>query len=208
MFSAAYRQVGHGDEGTYSKFATAPGSSDICPLLVQRLAEILWYAGPHSKMVLSSSWRKPKHQERVWALEAAMSKHSGKNFTFDARTKPGNDQPQARVEHIGDFVREYTENRQDSDRPLRVLVLEDFVATLPQQWNFESVESVEAYLRERSFQPKNTSVKLVHCYEEFTTSFGQPVQLGTGLTRAKVCEAERFLLNKPPCSLCANQGLL
>jgi hypothetical protein len=207
MFSTAYRQVGHGDEGTYSKFATPTGSHDICPLLAQRMAEILRHAGPHTKMVLTSSWRKPAHQKRVEALEAALSKYSGKNITFDARTKPGCDQPEKRLELIGDYVREYSENRQRSDRPLRVLVLEDFAATHPQQFNSQSIEGVEAYLRERSFQPKQTSVKLVHCYEEWTTSFGQSVQVGTGLTRAKVCEAERFLLDKSPCSFCANQGM-
>jgi len=204
MFATAHRQVGHGEGGTYSKFATTPGSFDISPILVQRLAEILRHAGPHSKMVLTSSWRKPAHRERVEALEAALSKYSGKKVTFDAHTKPGCDQPEKRVELIGDFVREYSENRERSDRPLRVLVLEDFVAKPPQQWNFESVESVEAHLRERSFQPEQTSVKLVHCYEEWTTSFGQFVQVGTGLSRAKMCEAERFLLGKRPCSFCAN----
>jgi len=201
MFSTAYRQVGHGDEGTYSKFATPPDSSDICPLLAHRLAEILSYAGPHSKMVLSSSWRKTHHQKRVEALEATLSKYSGKNITFDARTKPGSDGPQGRIELIGDFVHEYSENRQRSDRPLRVVVLEDFAATHPQQFNSQSIESVEAYWRQCSFQPEKTSVKLVHCYEEWTTSFGQSVQVGTGLTRAKVCEAERFLLDKPPMQL-------
>jgi hypothetical protein len=205
MFSTAYRQAGLDDEDTYAKFATPPGSHDISPLLAERLAEILQYAGPHSKMVLSSSWRKPKHQQRVEALEAALSKYSQAPITFDARTEPGCDQPKKRIELIGDFVRKYSENRQQSDRPLRVLVLEDFGASHPQDWNFNlvhntshplSVEGVEAYLREFSCQPKQTSVKLVHCYEEWTTSFGQFVQIGTGLTRAKVSEAERFLL--PP----------
>jgi hypothetical protein len=213
MFSTAYRQVGLGDEGTYAKFATPPGSHDISPLLAERLAEILQYAGPHSKMVLSSSWRKPKHQQRVEALEAALSKYSQAPITFDARTKLGSDEPEKRVELIGDFVREYSENRQHSDRPLRVLVLEDFGASHPQHWNLvhktshpQSVEGVEACLRECSFQPKQTSVKLVHCYEEWTTSFGQFVQVGTGLTRAKVCEAERFLL--PPPGSVLLQGML
>jgi hypothetical protein len=196
MFATAHRQVGHGEDGTYSKFATPPDSHDICPLLAKRLTEILWHAGPHSKIVLSSSWRKPTHQKRVEALEAVLSKYSEVPITFDDRTKPGSDEPKVRVELIGDFVRDYSSKRERYDRPLRVLVLEDFAATHPKQFDFQSVEGVEAYLRERSLQPKQTSVKLVHCYEEWTTSLGEFVQLGTGLTLAKVYEAERFLL--PP----------
>jgi hypothetical protein len=151
-------------------------------------------------MVLSSSWRKSTNGKRVEALEAALSKYSGRNITFDAHTKLGSDHPEKRLELIGDFVCEYSENRKGSDRPLQVLVLEDFSATSPRQWKFQSIEGAEAYLRERSFQPEQTSVKLVHCYDEWTASFGESVQVGTGLTHAKVCESEYFLLDTFPCS--------
>jgi hypothetical protein len=196
MKLASSHQVGHGEECTYSKFATPVGSHDICPLLVQRLAQILVFGGNNCKVVLSSSWRKPTHEKRLAALEAALSTYIQAPFVFDAHTKPGSDEPTKRVELIGDFVSEYSENRQHSDRPLRVVVLEDFSASHPEDWGFLSVEHVEAHLRESSFQTLQTSVKVVHCYDEWTTPSGQYLQVGSGLTRAKVREAERFLL--PP----------
>jgi len=190
MYEAACRQVGYDDDDTYAKFA-APGSSHISPLLVQRLAEILRHAGPHAKLVLSSSWRQSHHLKRVEALEAALSEYSGKTITFDAHTKSGSDHPTKRLEIIGDFVHEYSMNEQPSYRPLRVLVLDDFCASRP-----FSIELVEEYLRERSLQPQNTSVKIVHCYDKWTSSFGQSVEIGSGLTLAKMSEAESFLASR------------
>lgn len=209
---AAAHDIGHGDDGTYSKFATASGSSDICPLFAKRMADIIRHAGPNYVMVLSSSWRKACHQARVIALEAALSKFSGQSIKFGSRTRPGGDEPEKRLEIIGDFVREYSTNRNNPAAPLRVLVLDDFAATHPRSWSFSeriwSKESVEECLRERSAQPNLTYVKLVHTYDEWTTDFGVQVQIGSGLTEAKVCEAECFLLGKPPCSICCSRDIL
>jgi len=209
--SAAAHDIGHGDEGTYAKFATEPGSSDICPLFAKRMADIIGHAGPNCVMVLSSSWRKACHQARVTALEAALSKFSGRPIKFESRTRLGGDEPEKRLEIIGDFVREYSANRNNPDAPLRVLVLEDFAATHPKNWEFseriKSKESVEECLRERSAQPNLTYVKLVHTYDEWTTDFGVQVQIGSGLTEAKVCEAECFLLGKPACSICCGHDI-
>jgi hypothetical protein len=207
LHSAASRQIGHGDEGTYSKFATAPGSSDICPLFAKRMADIVRFAGPQTVMVLSSSWRKPTHHNRVAALEAQLSRYSRRAISFEARTKPGGDTPVKRIELIGDFIHEYSSNRTQTDRPLRVVVLEDFAATHPRHWNLRepvtSLAQIEAILRNRSCQPGLTSVKLVHTYDEWTTDDGLQVQIGTGLTCAKVCEAKRFLSGEPQCLDCS-----
>jgi len=161
------------------------------------LTEIIGQAGPNTKLVLSSSWRKSFYQNRVEALEKAMSKHSETPITFDARTKPGGDDLKPRVELIGDFVREYSKSRPRSDRHLRVLVLDDFAATPPEDFGFQSCGHLEEYLRKFSFQPKQTSVKVVHCYEEWTADMGEHVRVGSGLTHDKVCEAEHFLLPTP-----------
>lgn len=207
---AASRDVGH-DDGSYSKFATVPDSSDICELFAQRLAGIINLAGPRCKTVLSSSWRKPHHQNRVLALEAAISKYGGKAFKFEGRTRLGADAPEGRIECISDFLRDHTENRKSSEGPLRVLVLEDFAATHPSQWNFangvNSKDGLEEYWRRSSSQPQNAHVKLIHCYEEFVTDKGVQVQMGSGLTSANVCEAERFLMGKKYCKHCAYRQL-
>jgi hypothetical protein len=202
LYSAAYRQIGHGDEGTFSKFATTPGSSDICPLFTERMAEIIRYAGANFVMVLSSSWRKSTHRNRVAALEAQLSRYAGRNIVFEQRTRPGGDTPEKRLELIGDFVQEYTSKRRNRDSPIRVVVLEDFAATHPRQWSIKdpirSPEDIEAYWRERSCQPALTAVKLVHTYDEWVTDGGLQVQIGTGLTMQKVSEAKQFLLGIPP----------
>jgi len=97
-------------------------------------------------------------------------------------------------------VHEYTQSRSPSQGPLKVLVLEDFNATHPRQWTFaggiRSKQAVEQYWRGRSAQPNQTSVKLVHTYEEWKTDQGLNVQIGSGLTCAKVREAKRWLLGQ------------
>jgi hypothetical protein len=207
--SAANREIGHGDEGTYSKFATLAGSCDISEIFAERLAGIIKLAGSRCRMVLSSSWRKPHHQNRVLALEAAISKYSGTDFKFDDKTKLGGDEPEQRIQFIGDYIREHTQNKNPSDGPLRVVVLEDFAATHPKQWKFgggcHSVDSTEEYWRYSSSQPHTAHVKLVHCYEEWVTDQGMQVQLGSGLTSAKVCEVERFLTNDQHCQMCRSE---
>jgi hypothetical protein len=206
--SAASREVGHGENGTYSKFATVAGSSDICEVFAERLADIIRFAGPRCKTVLSSSWRKPAHHARVMALEAAVTKYGGKMFKFDERTKLGGDDAEKRIQLIGEFLRDYTAKRSSSEGPLRVVVLEDFAATHPRQWKFAngicSQDGLEEHWRCCSSDSEQTFVKLVHCYEEWTTDQGALVQIGCGLTSAKVCEAERFLMGRKECESCAN----
>jgi hypothetical protein len=196
--SAAARCPGHGDEGNYAKFATTSGSSDISPIFAERAAEILRLAGPKAVLVLSSSWR--KYQNRVEALEAALTKFSDRTITFDARTKSGGDEPEKRLQAIGEFVSEYSENRDPMAGPLRVVVLEDFAATHPKQWKYanglRSIEGVEDFWRKSSSQPDQTFVKLIHTYDEWHLENGTQVQIGCGLTCAKVSEAERFLVGK------------
>lgn len=198
--SVGRRQIGQGDEGTYARFATTSDSSDICPILAQRMAEIIVHAGPQVVMVLSSSWRKDSHQNRVLDLEAALSKYSGTSIKFEHRTKPGGDNPDKRVALIGDFIHDYTESRSASLGPLRVLVVDDFAATHPRDWQFPdaitSERNLEDHWRGRSAQPDETFVKLLHTYDEWKTDKGVPVQIGSGLTCAKVSEARRWLSGK------------
>lgn len=200
--SAAGRSIGHGDDGTYSKFATRSGSSDICPLFAQRMAEIIRHAGPKCVMVLSSSWRKASHQSRVAALEAQLTEYSGQPVGFGHRTRPGGDEPEKRLQLIGDFVHEYSQSRSPSQGPLRVLVLEDFAATHPRQWKFadciRSKRAIEEFWRSRSTTPNQTAVKLIHTYDEWKTDSGLQVQIGSGLTNARVTEARRWLLGQAP----------
>lgn len=199
--SVANREIGHGDDGSYAKFATPPGSFDISPILGQRLGRIIDAAGPRCTMVLSSSWRKPSHRPRVEALEAKISEHCGRALKFNEKTAPGGDEPDKRLLLIGNFVRDWSSKRRDrgDDGPLRVLVIDDFAATHPSRWktsDLNSVSDVEELLRKRSVCPENTFVKLVHTYEEWCTEAGAEVQIGCGLTTKKVQEAERFLMGE------------
>lgn len=60
-----------------------------------------------------------------------------------------------------------------------------------------SIEDAEAYLIARSERASPNAVclaKLVHTFEEFKTTFGEVVRVGTGLTKARVGEAVEFLL--------------
>lgn len=199
------RELGHGEGGTYCKFLSesSTGFSDV---LVERLAGLIQAAGKKRMVVISSTWRLPQHRARVRRLEDAISNHLGSKFTFDARTAPIADStPEQRLKTIGDFLSEYCEQRAAELPPdLRVLLLEDFHITALGSWScdgetVESADAVERYLESRS-GAKQVTVKLVHCFDEWTSAEGTYVKVGCGLTLEHVCQANRFL--GVGCSFC------
>jgi hypothetical protein len=212
LVSAHQRELGHGEQGTYAKYLSHPqfGYSDV---FLARLARIIRAAGEHASFVLSSTWRLPKHQSRVKKLEAAISEHLGKVFTFDARTELFLDlTPQDRLRAIRKYVTEYATRHSGMIDQLKVLVLEDFHTTPlggmgPCDYcEMDSTESIERYLRE-SVELACTHVKpevrLVHTYDEWTTPEGLLVQLGCGLTMENFYKAINFLGGC--CEICTGQ---
>ncbi|CAK0889003.1 unnamed protein product [Prorocentrum cordatum] len=155
-------------------------------------------AGPRCQVVLSSTWRMPRHTRRARQVEAALSRHLGRYFTFDARTAIRDDStPELRLQCIGDFAAEHCK-KAPWLKKLRLLVLEDFHTTPFGAWRcggqqMGSAGAVERHLRSRVPACVDASARLVHTYDEWTTDGGLFVQLGCGLTRVHFDRALDFL---------------
>jgi len=194
--------LGSEEEHNFCKSA-CPGASPLSPVLTRRLAGLIQRAGPDRVVVLASDWRRGRHAGRVAELEGELSRHLGYTFSFDMQTdryctleKTAAD----RLRCIGNHMRSFFANSRACDRPLRVLVLEDFFMTLLDGWRCEDVEvrtaeDAEGYLRRCAPEAADVTVRLVHTYDEWRTHSGLRLQVGTGLTLERCSEADRFLSN-------------
>jgi hypothetical protein len=190
-------EVGPCENAPYAKFLSAPDTA-LNDLLVGRLARIIEAAGPRCQVVLSSTWRMPRHMRRARQVEAALSRHLGRYFAFDARTAIRDDStPELRLQCIADFAAEHC-RKAPWVKQLRMLVLEDFHTTPFGTWRCGwqkmcSADAVEQYLRSRVPASVDASARLVHTYDEWTTDGGLFVQLGCGLTKIHFDRALDFL---------------
>jgi len=207
LISTYQHEVGHGEGATCAKFMSSNKLHASAELL-GRLATIVQAAGDECTVVLSSTWRQPKHARRVRLLEGALSSALGRAFAFHARTSlvPDNRHPHERLRTIGDFVEDYGSQLPGSPRrALRVLVLDDFHVHALDGWPLggvpmDSVGAAEAYLRTRiPASPDLVPVRIVHTYDSWTTPSGLDMRVGIGLTKEHLCAAMEFLTGKP-CS--------
>jgi len=198
VVSLTRRELGHGESSSYLKLAI-DDTLMVSPILLARLASLIRSAGDRQLVVLSSTWQRPIHGERVERLEEALSDCLGVPFTFDARTGsgPNDTSPPGRLQAIGDFL-EALIRRQGyvPRRRLRALVLEDFHISAMDGWTcgnmaMDSTAAAEKYLRQRA--QNQLAVKVVHTYDEWTTASGLTMQVGSGLTMEYFCQALRFL---------------
>mmetsp|Transcript_19543 Transcript_19543/g.51775 ORF Transcript_19543/g.51775 Transcript_19543/m.51775 type:complete len:345 (-) Transcript_19543:106-1140(-) len=198
MVAVAQRQLGHGEDSTYAKFACS-NTSSVSEELAKRLATIVLAAGDRDRVavVLSSNWRKMQHAGRVRKLEETVSRYmGGQSFAFDAKTPNRTEQLAAdRLESVGDFLAELSNQRSGLATPLKALLLEDFFITAMDGWtcggvSMNSVADAEGYLVSRASAVK---ARIVHCYDQWTTSSGLEVRVGGGLTLQRVEEAKVFL---------------
>mmetsp|Transcript_73866 Transcript_73866/g.208509 ORF Transcript_73866/g.208509 Transcript_73866/m.208509 type:complete len:296 (+) Transcript_73866:29-916(+) len=211
---STYNREVHGEGATCAKFLSSQ-KVHVSPELLSRLATIIQAAGDECTVVLSSTWRHPKHAKRVRLLEEALSSDLGYAFTFHARTSlvPDNKYPYERLRTIGDFVEEYGKQHPGSSQhKWRVLVLDDFhIHALDGGWSLDgalmdSVGAAEAYLRTRiPASPDSVPVKIVHTFESWTTPSGLDMRVGIGLTQEHLCSAMKFLTGKP-CPHCVGGG--
>jgi len=202
-----------GEHATYEKFVAEP--CDLSQLLVGRLAQLIGQAGSSCSVVLSSSWRKPKHAKRVQTLETCIGTQLGRPFKFDDRTPLNEEAGGAmdRLQVLGDYTETFCHKRKGKAVNVRILVLEDFCVTplsgkvsnggcgflnLPlglkcQGVSIHSHEAAERYLISRSADSSAPSVRIIHTYDAWTTDQGLSVAVGTGLTMKHFCQAQQFL---------------
>lgn len=196
LVSISKRELGHGEEATYAKFA-CQGDAMVSDVLVSRLAKIIEAAGQDRIVVLSSKWQ--QYENHIKRLEKHIGDHLGTPFTFEART--GIElacTAECRLQTVGSFLEGLCSFRGENAGPMRILVLEDFHITAMDGWTcrgaqMTSVAAAEQYLRCRMPAASTIAVKLVHTYDEFKTEDGLLVQLGAGLNLAQLSEAESFL---------------
>lgn len=158
-------------------------------------------------VILSSSWRKPSHAERVQLLEDALSRHLGVPFAFAGRTRLQDDSlAPDRLVAIAHWVQCFCEERKrlGEDGALRILVLEDFFITPFGKWScgadhIENVADAEQYILSHGLAERpDMKLKIVHTYDQFTTRENLLVQAGEGLTMRHFCQAMTFLGSKCP----------
>lgn len=202
------RELGHGEQSTLAALGSAP-PFDLSDVLVNRIANIIRAAGHRRSVILSSSWRRPQHLERMKGLERAIARHLGEPFVFDGKTNLAKEvDPSGRLLAIGAYIQQM----QTSATKLRVLVLDDFYITNIGGWSVDgflvdSVEAAERYIRERppfAAPALEMSVRVIHTYDEWATPEGLLVQVGTGITKAHLCQACGFL--GYGCRLCGRDG--
>eukprot|EP00930_Biecheleria_cincta_P073492 TRINITY_DN60782_c0_g1_i1.p1 TRINITY_DN60782_c0_g1~~TRINITY_DN60782_c0_g1_i1.p1 ORF type:complete len:317 (+),score=72.25 TRINITY_DN60782_c0_g1_i1:58-1008(+) len=186
----------HGEEGCFDKLMTQNGG-EISEVLVSRLAELIRFAGDGTKVVLSSSWRRPHHRNRRRLLEQAIARHLERPFLFTEQTPMYREERHARdrLRTIGDYISNFCSKRQKAS-DLRMLVIEDFFISAMDGWLcggevIDSVSAAESYLEAQA--DSSGSVKLFHCYEEVTTSSGMRLQVGSGFSEKLLAEAKQFI---------------
>lgn len=206
------RHAGLGEDSTYAHFA-CPDSVMLSTIMVERLAKLINAAETEvpCQVVLSSTWRAPKHAAGVKVLERMISSALGRNFAFDDRTPLGSDRSaEERLKTIGNYIAKYWEGRKTR---LRVLVLEDFSASsLDGSWHcgthcMDCVEDAEAYLKARAAKGRPMAARddvaccLIHTYDHWqlppddrAADFeGEWVHIGCGLTWQHFSRAREFL---------------
>lgn len=196
LSSAMERDAGEGGGIPYATFAT-DAKNDFADVFVQRLSSLIRAAGARRCVVLASTWRQPKHVHKLQRLEAAIAKHLGEPFVFDAQTDANEDDvsPEGRLYAVGRFLANYRTHAPC----LRVLMLEDFhVSALGRGGHMESVEGAEQYLQAciPSHMRDRSSVRLCHTYERFEAPSGLKVAIGTGLTSKHFRRAAAFLAER------------
>jgi hypothetical protein len=193
------RDTGDGVDSTYEKLAST-SSTSLSDVLVERLAKIVLAAGERCSVVLSSTWRLPRYVRRARRLENAIGAHLGRPFRFDDRTDMYEDHSggEGRLRCIGDYVEGYCRKRGGELDKLRLVVLEDFHTSPMGSWRcgsspMDCVEDVERYLCSRVPASFKVCAKLIHTYDQWHTSAGLLVQVGSGITYERFCDALIFL---------------
>jgi len=184
-----------GGSAAYAELAS-DARTGVSEVLIGRLTEMLRGAGEGRLVVLTSSWREPRHRHMVNRLEERVSHALGEPFHFDDTTEICRDNsPARRLVCIGDYISSHCSAWQ---RSAKALVLDDFHINPLRGFSVEDravqgAADAEAYLRSRAAPASGLSVLLVHPFDQWTTAEGLLVQIGSGLSPQDVERAVAFL---------------
>lgn len=199
LLSVMHMDSCDGSSSTYGDFLSR-NDVDVCDVFVHRLVQIMRAAGERCKVIVSSSWRRPKYAEGLEKLQKIIGVYIGKKFQFDDRTAlEDEDAGQDRLRLIGDYIAMHCKNNQDTTH-FKALVLDDFFYFPIKDWvcgstKVDSSQSAEQYLE--SCAPPDTQVRarVVHTYESLLLPSGSNVHVGTGLSLRHLHRALDFFGN-------------
>lgn len=199
LLSVMHMDSRDGSSSTYGDFLSR-NDVDVCDTFVHRLVQVMRAAGEHCRVIVSSSWRRPKYAAALEKLQQIIGVYLGKKFQFDDRTALEDEAAgQDRLRIIGDYIDKHCRNNQDTTT-FKVLVLDDFFYFPIQDWTcgsttVDSVVSAEHYLE--SCAPSTTKViaRVIHTYESLLLPSGSNVHVGTGLGLQHFHRALEFVGN-------------
>lgn len=191
-----------GNESTYGDFLSR-NDLDVCDIFVHRLVKILRASGESRRVILSSSWRRPKYADNLQRLETIISGYLGESFCFDDTTDivdesgAGSD----RLRLIG----EYMSNKAVSSGAIepgvsriKILVLDDFYYRPITGFDIRgtpvnSLQEAESYLAKSAPPSIEANVRIIHTYLASALPTGVEVGIGTGLSLQHLGDALEFL---------------
>eukprot|EP00437_Effrenium_voratum_P042155 CAMPEP_0181485086 /NCGR_PEP_ID=MMETSP1110-20121109/46364_1 /TAXON_ID=174948 /ORGANISM="Symbiodinium sp., Strain CCMP421" /LENGTH=296 /DNA_ID=CAMNT_0023611035 /DNA_START=1 /DNA_END=887 /DNA_ORIENTATION=+ len=191
-------------------FEALASQDQLSKVLVRRLAELIEDAGPGCHVVLSSSWRKQQHLKRRRTLEESIGESLGRDFSFDDATEMRPEvHPGDRMQAIREYLRTFAKTEEHRlAEEVKVIVIDDFFLSPLSAFSpfvcgvtrVCSTWEAEGYLQEQLEKLGIlASVKILHCYAEFTTKNGLILQVGTGLSSDLLKEAKLFLEQPVEC---------
>jgi len=160
--------------------------------------KIIRAAGEKRRVIISSSWRKPRYSGNTQKLETIISVYLGESFKFDDKTEVVDEEGgHDRLRLIGDYIKTHG-SKEGAPERLHVLVLDDFFYLPIRGFHVgtttvNSLESAESYLESCSPSTVLTKAKIVHTYISSTLQSGLEVQVGTGLSMQHLGDALTFL---------------
>jgi len=180
--------------------------------------QLIQAAGPRCRVVLSSTWRLPKHAARKQYLESCITWHLGHKFAFDDCTALANEScPVGRLECLGNYIGSFCPPQQPRPSKLRILVLDDFFGSPLTGLSCEGVSvdstaAAELYLLAKAGDAKkDVEVRVINTSDGWLSVQGaEEVQIGCGLTGGFFREAADFFgsscLPLPPLSHAPNHS--
>jgi hypothetical protein len=187
------------DDGssTYGDFLSR-NDLDVCDVFIHRFVKIMRAAGENRRVIISSSWRRPKYEKTLRRLETIIGGYLCQPFEFDDCTTIENEVGgHDRLCLIGDYLENFCVG-ESPPAEFRVIVLDDLFYSPIRGYNcrgtfVDSLRGAEQYLEARAPAASKSTVRIVHTQMSCSLPNGIEVNVGTGLSLKHLEDALTFL---------------
>lgn len=144
-------------------------------LIVRRLADLIREAPSDVEVIISSTWRHPRHRQPLEALRCAIERQLGREFHWAGATQlVAEHGPRDRLRNIGAYLGKWSLK---TDQDVRLIVLDDFGLTPFDGWACDGAkmygpEDAEEYLLRYYQGLGQLEVKVIHTYALAQTALG------------------------------------